>query len=253
MRQILSIRFLLAVGAVVGLFFLLTSVFAARDVIDGASTDGSDDAPDVHRIDFVDQVFTSREPSFAVFSGVAAVDTELVIDGSRSLRIVAGTPGIDLCPEFGTLGACAVVADLLGEGVVWFALVPMGPERTVEFPAIDVLDGGWATLVNGWQLPYAPILDRRCRAVGGGQDEFESYREFRQVFGDDFISIYDLDERRLTAVECRARVPYAPESPTTTLPDEATSDGTTSTPPVASTTPVASPTTVAPSTVPQGG
>jgi len=59
--------------------------------------------------------------------------------------------------------------------------------------------------VNGWQLPFAPVLDRRC------DEEFSSYVEFRDVLGDDFISIYDLDERRLVAVECRIRVAYAPE------------------------------------------
>ena len=103
-----------------------------------------------------------------------------------------------------------MVADLLGEGVVWFALVPSGPNRTVDLPAIDTLDDGFATLVNGWQLPYAPVLVRRC------DEEFTSYREFRDVLGDDFTSVYDLDERRIVAVECRTKVAYAPEP----VPDE---------------------------------
>lgn len=204
----------MAVGAVVGLFFLLTTIFAAREVIEGGD-DPDDTVVEPHRIDFVDRVFASRNADFRFDEdGLAANDTELIIDGARSLRVVAGTPGENLCPELGELGVCAVVADLLGEAVVWFALVPMGPGDTVEFPAIDVLDDGRARLVNGWELPYAPVLDRRCRDADGDEVEFDSYREFREVLGDDFTSIYSITSRRLEAVVCGERVPYAPVLPT---------------------------------------
>ena len=206
MREIFSVRFFAAAGAVVGLFFLLTTFFATRDAIDG------DDRPDgaeieLHKVDLVEQVFSSRNPSFRVDSqGLAASDTDLIIDGARAIRVVIDTPAEDHCPGFGEIGACAVVADLLGEAVVWFALVPMGSNRTVELPAIDTLDDGLATLVNGWQLPFAPVLDRRCR-----DEAFESFREFRALLDDDFTSIFGIEDRRLIAVECRTRVAYAPE------------------------------------------
>ncbi|MCB0965601.1 MAG: hypothetical protein KDB37_02090 [Ilumatobacter sp.] len=217
MRQIFSVRFFMAVGAVVGLFFLLTTIFAAREVIEGGD-DGAGDVPEPHRIDFVDRVFSSSNADFRFDEdGVAVNDTELVIDGSRSLFVVAGTPGENLCPEFGELARCAVVADLLGEAVVWLALVPMDGGDLVEMPAIDVLEDGRAHLVNGWQLPYAPVLDRRCRDAEGDEVEFDSYREFREVNGDDFTSLYSVTTRRLEAVVCGERVPYAPEpAPTTT-------------------------------------
>jgi len=207
MRQIFSVRFFAAVGAVVGLFFLLTTIFATREVIE---SDDDDDAATVelHKIDLVEQVFSSSNGQFRVgIDGAASSDTDLVIDGTRSLRVVKGTPGEMLCPEFGTIGGCAIVADLLGEAVVWFALVPMGSGSSVRMPAIDTLDDGVATLVNGWQMGFAPILDRRC-----GREEFESYSQFRTLLGDDFTAIFDIDERRLSAVECRVRVAYAPES-----------------------------------------
>ncbi len=217
MRQIFSVRFFAAVGGVVGLFFLLTTIFATREVIDRG--DGGPAPVEIHTIDFVDQVFSSRNEAFAVnIDGVAANDTELIIDGSRSLHIVADTPGEMLCPDFPKVGACAVVADLLGEAVVWFALVPSGNARTVDLPAIDTLDDGWATLVNGWQVPFAPVLDRRCP----GQ-EFASYSEFREVLGDDFTSVFGIDARELIAVECNVKVDYAPDL---TVPDDTTPDGT---------------------------
>ena len=159
-----------------------------------------------HRIDLVDQVAFSSNPSFRLDEdGVAAGDTVLTLDETRAVRIVAGTPGIDHCGALRSPGACAVVADLLGEAVVWFALVPMGAARTVPMPAIDVLDDGKAHLVNGWMVDYAPVLDRRC------DDDFVSYRDFRDTLGDEFTSLYDIDDRRLAAVVCRERVAYAPE------------------------------------------
>jgi len=223
MRQIFTIRFFAAVGAVVGLFFLLTTIFATREVIE---SDGADEPVVLlRRIDFVEQVFSVTNPSFRVGSdGLATTDSEMIIDGQRRVRIIAGTPGESYCDVHGPPGDCALVADLLGEGVVWFALIPDGTATTIEFPAIDTLDDGLATLVNGWQLPYAPVLDRRCRDERGDDVEFSSYREFRDVPGDDFTSIYDTVERRLVTVECRTRVPYAPEPvPTTTGTSTSTS------------------------------
>lgn len=214
MRQIFSVRFFAAVGGVVALFFLLTTIFATREVIEGG--DDGEVQTELHRIDFVEEIQAVTNPQFSLTAdGVAANDTDLVIDPSRTLRIVADTPGVDHCPRFPAAGACAVVADLLGEAVVWFALVPNGTNRMVDMPAIDTLDEGVATLVNGWQLPFAPVLDRRC------PDEFTSYREFRDTLGDDFTSVYGIDDRRLVAVECNVRVEYAP---LITAPDEGPDD-----------------------------
>lgn len=210
MRQIFSVRFFAAVGGVVALFFLLTTIFATREVIEGG-----DDGPaevELRQIDFIEEIQAVTNPQFSLtFDGVAANDTDLVIDPSRTLRIVRDTPGVDHCPRFPAAGGCAVVADLLGEAVVWFALVPNGTNRAVDLPAIDTLDDGLATLVNGWQMPFAPVLDRRC------PDEFTSYREFRDTLGDDFTSVYGIEERRLVAVECNVRVDYAP---IVTVPDD---------------------------------
>jgi hypothetical protein len=241
MRQIFSIRFFAAVGAVVGLFFLLTTIFATREVIE---SDGDDARPmQFRRIDFVEQVFSATNPGFRIDpDGLATSDTELIIDGQRRVRVIAGTPGESHCDVHGPPGVCAVVADLLGEGVVWFALIPDGAGTTIEFPAIDTLDDGIATLVNGWQLPYAPVLDRRCRDEDGQDVEFSSYREFRDVMGDDFTSIYDTVERRLVAVTCRTRVPFAPEPSATTTPTTTTTT-TTTTPTTTTTT---TPTTTTP-------
>lgn len=205
MRQIFSLRFFLAVGAIVGLFALLATIFQARDLISGddGTTEG---VVVVHGIDLVGQVLSSSNPSLVFDAdGLVTGETSFLLDPSRALRVVPGTPGENLCPGFPQPGACAVVADLLGEGVVWFAVVPMGSNNTVDLPAIDALADGLATLVNGWRVPYASVLDRRCR-----DQEFASYREFRDVMGDEFVSVFDIESRELLAVKCRTRVAYAP-------------------------------------------
>lgn len=203
MRQIFSIRFFAAVAAVVGLFAVLALALGDDDPVLPDAAPVTTPAP--RRIDFVDWIYSSTDPEFAVVAGTAAGDTEFVIDGSRRLAIRAGTPGEQHCPEFGEVVRCAFLAELIGEGVVWFAVVPMNANRTVDLPAIDTLEDGVATLVNGWQFEYAPILDRIC-----GDADYASYRELRDDRGDQFVSVFSIDEQRLVAVECTEPVAYAP-------------------------------------------
>ncbi|MFZ8997208.1 MAG: hypothetical protein ACO3D0_02440 [Ilumatobacteraceae bacterium] len=198
MREIFSVRFFAAVGAVAGLFVVLIAVQSSRNGIDSGS---SEPVAAVRRIDLVEPVESSTNPAFTVVDGVASTETELVLDERRRVRVVPGTPGVISCDPAGR-DRCAIVADLLGEAVVWFALVPAGRGPAVELPAIDTIDDGIATLVNGWQVPHAPVLDRRCRDAGGRDVEFASYREFRERLDDRFVSFYDTTDRRLVAVEC---------------------------------------------------
>lgn len=220
MRQIFSVRFFAAVGAVIGLFVVLLLALRGGDEVVPAAPTTTVPAP--REIDFVDWIYESTNPDFTVADGRATADTQLVIDGSRRLDIKAGTLAEQHCPQFGEIVRCAFLADLVGEGVVWVAVVPMNPNRTVDLPAIDTLDEGVATLVNGWQLPYAPILDRIC-----GDFDFASYRELRVALGDDFTAVYSIDQQRLVAVECGQRVPYAPSVPVpTTSPSSSSSPST---------------------------
>ena len=171
MREIFSVRFFIAIGAVAGLLFLLFTFFVARDVVDQAISDnGADAAAARSRVRSISSTSCRARTIPASRSRPTAKrpsNVELMLDPSRKVTVVAGTPGEDDCGRLAEPGACAIVADLLGEGVVWFALVPMGNGRSVPLPAIDSLADGVATLVNGWQLPHAPALDRRCgeRAV----------------------------------------------------------------------------------------
>ncbi len=171
MRQIFSVRFFAAVGGVVGLLFLLTTIFATRSAIDDAVGDDAEPAPVLRAINLVEHVEITRPTRIDLDAdGLTVADVRVTIDRTRAVTISKGTPGEVHCRGLAIADRCAVVLDLLGEAVVWFAVVPGGPNpETVPLPAIDTLDQGVATLVNGWQLPYASVLDRRCGQ--GGDDE----------------------------------------------------------------------------------
>lgn len=193
MRQIFSVRFFAAIGAVAGLLLLLTMALGPRRGLEELVE--AETVP--RRIDLVSPVFTALRTDFELGpDGVTSGSMELVLDAERRVRVVPGTHGEITCEEIDRVGRCAVLLDLLGDAVVWFALVPLGPNDTVELPAIDTLEDEFAVLVNGWQVRYARVLDRRCPR------EFASYREFRQELGGAFTSIFSIEDQRLIAVVC---------------------------------------------------
>ena len=192
MRALFSLRFVAAIGAL-ALLALGAWAFVGRD--DGIAQVVQTEQT-VRRIDLVALVFEARADGFAMERGVSTGRLDLVLDAERAVHVEPGTPGEVTCTTLDQLATCGVVADLLGDGVVWFALVPIGPRSTIEMPAITALDSDVATLENGWQVPYAPILERRCSR------DFDSFRSFQDELGTDFTSIYDLAEGRLTAVVC---------------------------------------------------
>ena len=73
----------------------------------------------------------------------------------------------------------------------------MSANLQVQLPAIVDLSGGYAVLVNGWQVPYAPVIDRsRCDSPA------ESFSEFLRLVGRHHRSIYSFGPGEITAVTC---------------------------------------------------
>lgn len=193
MRQIFSLRFLAAIGAIIGLFAVLTLLFTGG----GSSADPSAvDNAVVRRIDIVAAVQTPELAGFALEDGIVRGSGDLILTDGRVVRLVEGTYGEITCERFRIASQCAVLVELLGDAAIWFALVPVSPSGEVVLPAIDVLESGRALLVNGWSLPYAPRLERRC------DREFASYGELRTELGTDFSAIYSIDDAEIVAVVC---------------------------------------------------
>jgi hypothetical protein len=90
-----------------------------------------------------------------------------------------------------------VLADLLGDAVIWFTLVPVETGFKVEAPPIvELLDDGIARLQNGWLVRMAGAVDRSCPQETG------SLVEFLRDFGPKSTTIIDVAKQRITQVKC---------------------------------------------------
>jgi hypothetical protein len=193
MAQFFSWRFWAAIGAVAALGLLLFVVTDDDSSIDDYAASVSQEN---RRIDIANIVVAATADNFSMKSGYSRGYLNLQLDAARTMRILPATPGDVQCKDYLEPGKCSVVADLLGDAVVWFAIVPSGPRFTIELPPIDELVDGYAVLDNGWEVRYAPVLDRRC------DTDTESFSEFQKKFGKKSTSIIDPGENQITAVAC---------------------------------------------------
>lgn len=208
MRELLSFRMLAALVGLLVAFWLVSAVTGddtADGGIDGSGATTTDGVVE-RRIDLVARI-AAVEPVDAVAgftvesetgaAGVAVGSADLVLEGDRRMRVVSGTFGVDDCSTAEKrVGRCAVFADLLGEAVVWFQLSPID-DGHVELPAVVGFDDDLARLANGFLLPHAEVFTRRCST------EYASFTEFRRDLGEDFVTLWSLEEERLTDVICR--------------------------------------------------
>jgi hypothetical protein len=119
------------------------------------------------------------------------------LDAERVLRIAPGTLGQIECDVLDASTRCAVLADMLGDAVVWFAILPQAPRATVELPPIIDLIDGRAAFESGWRIPYAPVIEREC----AGED-IPTFGDFLRRFGPDSVTILDLETRQVASVRC---------------------------------------------------
>jgi hypothetical protein len=195
MRQVLSWRFVAALGALVGLALLISALFVGRDTVARVA---ERHGPMSRRADVIAIVLDSDSDGFVLREdGTTRGRLTLRTHENRSMTIFPGTPGTSTCDEIEKAGGCAILAEMLGDSVVSFALVPMSANLQVQLPAIVDLSGGYAVLVNGWQVPYAPVIDRsRCDSPA------ESFSEFLRLVGRHHRSIYSFGPGEITAVTC---------------------------------------------------
>jgi hypothetical protein len=195
MRQVLSWRFVAAVVAVAAFGFVVY-ILATRQ--DGPSVAGADDG-DVRRMDFISLVASIRAEGFAMTANdTVSGELALVMPNGQNVTVFPGTPGVVQCENLTEPYQCAVLGQSLGDTMVWFALMPMrGAEFRFELPAIVELEDGFAQLANGWEVPYAQVIDRTdC------DPDAASFSEFLDEHGSDFVSIFDLSEQAIVAVDC---------------------------------------------------
>ncbi len=141
--------------------------------------------------------------AFAVVEGVTVGSAVLALDDGRTVTIARDTPGEIDCADRVTPAACVLLADMLGEGVVWYALVNSdGPAvRTLALPTlVDMADGGdTGILDNGWYVPLADGVIRTC----AGEPRSPTLRSFIESYSDGGIrTLLDLDRDEVVEVIC---------------------------------------------------
>jgi hypothetical protein len=193
-RQLFTWRFVAAVAALAGLALLLNAVFVGDDELTAIV---ETEVPN-RKIDFVSSVF-SMETSDDFGSGDDGLTDgfiDFMLPGSKVMRVAPGTPGIVNC-DLQSSNRCVVFADLLGDAVVWFATLPKAERETVELPSILDLQDGFALFENGWQIRYAPVIDRFCEG-----EDIVSFSDFLRRFGPGSTSVVDLETQLVTEVRC---------------------------------------------------
>jgi hypothetical protein len=223
MRQFFTWRFWLSLLVLAGLTFGVYSTTrsskAVTEVIQQVR------APERH-VDLIALVYLAQaDPGFAIVDGRTTANMQIRIDGFRYMNIHANTPGENRCGEIAQLARCAVAADLLGEAVLWFSIVPVGERNQVLLPPVTELnDDGTVRLENGWIVRHADVVKRL------GCDDTTSLPDFIQRHGEGSTTAYDLDQQAVVSVTC----------------DTTTATTTTAAPPTTGVTPTV------PATVPAG-
>ena len=197
MRQFFSWRIWGAFAALAVLAVTLKVVVPA-----GASHDESTNRPTPRTVQFVSLVYSVTSSNvFVINGGIVTGSADFVLDGQRTMHIYQGTPGEMACPDYKEVGRCVVLADLLGDAVVWFTLVPVATGlKVVAPPIVALLDGGIAQLANGWLVPHASVVDRSCPA------ETDSLAHFIRDYGPQSTTIIDVSSQQITQVKCAPSV-----------------------------------------------
>lgn len=193
--QFFTWRYWAAVGSVIALFLIL---LAFQD--DGGPAEVVIDA-NSRRIDLIARTSTVRsDGAWSVSGGLSRGNATVVLQNGRLLLIADGTLGQSTCLVPETPDSCVLLADTLGDGIVWFALVPAPAvdSTELELPSIEALLDGvtFARLTNGWEVPLLDRVSRRC------DEETANLTAFVEQFRNDHVTIVDLEKSQVSAVRC---------------------------------------------------
>lgn len=197
MRQILTRRFVLAVGVPV-LAGVLWWIVALR----GGGESSTVERP--HFVSYTASVVTVQaDPNWAVKDGLTTGTARLALDDGRTMYIAEATLGDIECTDFSTPHACVLLAEMLGDAPVWFALTTANGDEPLSRlalpPIVDMLNNGDdAVLTNGWVVPLATPTKRECDTATA------NLRDFIDRFGDQMQVSLNLSTDEVDVVRCTA-------------------------------------------------
>lgn len=194
MRQFFTWGFWLSVVSLLGLTFAVWSFTKSDTTVIQAIQ------PLVveREIDMIELVYVAEaDPGFAIVDGRTTANLQIRIDGFRYMNIRPDTPGENRCGLLAELARCAVAADLLGDAVLWFSILPLEPRNVVNLPAAtDVREGQRLRLDNGWLVRREETVKRVCA------DDTTSLTDFIRSHGEDSVTTFSLDTQSITTVTC---------------------------------------------------
>lgn len=175
----------------------------------GRGTVAAPGGPGSHRVDLVAVVESvSVDTGWSMDGGRTTKVARFSLDDTRILTLSEGTlvaahGDVPVCTDLATPRACVLLADMLGQAVVRFALVPANtatPSATLELPGIVDMqaNGDEGVLGNGWVLRLATPTKRQCPDVPTA-----NLRDFITRFpGAAARSTVDLVNDEIMRVEC---------------------------------------------------
>jgi hypothetical protein len=144
-------------------------------------------------------------------SGVTTAAMRVSLDDGRTLTIPENTlvdiyDVLPFCSDFVTPKACVLIADMLGQSVVWFALVPADTQdgdTVLTLPGLVDMqkNGDEGVLRNGWVVRLGTPVARECSTIAT-----TSLRDFINRFPDTASNSYvNLLTDEIDKVRCRAQ------------------------------------------------
>lgn len=199
MRQFFTWRWWLTIAALVGGALVLMAVLGRP----GDESIAAVIEPPQRRVDLITVAKkVDPEVGWQVRSGVSRGTAKVRLDDGTTYLLADGTPGDDQCTRIEDPSGCVLLADTLGDAIIWFALLDAPAEGTeLRLPPIEALLEGvtWARLDNGWELPLLSVVERRCGT------KTLTLGNYVDVFGERSYTILDLEAKEISAVQCRRK------------------------------------------------
>jgi hypothetical protein len=196
--------------ALAAMWFVLSWLFGGDDStasptidsVTGVEVGEGSTAGATRVVDLIAPIQSVREGDLLEVSadGTTSAEIELNLTANRLMTIPPETPGEITCEKAPRRGDCVVVADLLGEAVLWFAVIDGNGRSPIVLPGVvEMLDNRMVRLANGWELPRSLRVDKReC------PDDVTTMEQIIAAYGAEAVATFDIQLQQVIRVTCPA-------------------------------------------------
>ena len=210
MRQLASLRFWLAVVSLAAMWFALSWMSGGDDhvgtptvdSVTGAEVGEGSTAGSTRVVDLIAPIQSVREGDFLEVGpdGVTSAEIQLNLTANRVMTIAPETLGEITCDRTPRRGDCVVVADLLGEAVLWFAVIDGNGRSPIAVPGVvEMLDNRMVRLANGWVVARSLRVEKK-----GCPDDVTTMDQIIGAYGAEAVATFDIQLQQVIRVTCPA-------------------------------------------------